>query len=108
VKTLFFAGGLCAFLVGAAMFCGCAAVKADTNLTPDLNADMECVAGQLLAGNTNPVLVEAACLPGQLTTVVDFMEALITSTFGIKHPEVDAKTVLANVQAERALGTAGR
>jgi hypothetical protein len=87
---------------------GCAAVKADTNLTTDLQADANCVAAQLLAGDTNPVGVEAACLPGQLTTVVDLLEALVTSSFGVKHPEVDAKTVLANVQAERAAGTAGR
>jgi hypothetical protein len=94
------------FALGLAL-CGCAAVKADTNLTPDLQNDANCVAGQVLAGNLNPISVEAACLPGQLTTVVDLLEALVTSGFGAKHPEVVAP-VLAQVSAARAAGTVGK
>jgi len=95
------------FLVFLCAACACSVIKADTNLQPDLHSDVNCVAVQVLAGNLSPISVEAACLPGQLTTVVDLLEALVTSDFGAKHPEVVAP-VLGNVAAARAAGTVGK
>lgn len=85
---------------------GCAALKSSV-LPADFAQDSVCIASQILAGDVSAVSIEAACLPGQLTTVVDAIEFLLTTSFGAAHPTVVAP-LTQDIAAQRALGTAGR
>lgn len=63
--------------VVAAVVAGCAAFNKSV-LPADFEKNGECVANQLVSGQTSVVAIEIACLPGQLQSVEDLVSYLVT------------------------------
>jgi hypothetical protein len=94
------------FLAIAAALAGCAAFWASA-IPGDLQKNEECVASQIEGGDLDPVTIEAACLPGQLATIVQIIETLFTSqSFDVKHA-AQLPTLRANVTTAKAAIAAG-
>lgn len=74
-------------LTVAFVVAGCSSFMASP-VPSDLQKDGDCVAAQLLAGVTDPVAIETACLPGQLQSVADLIDYLLRGNFGKAHPEL--------------------
>jgi hypothetical protein len=88
--------------VGLLGIAACSQLQA-SNVPADVKNDFDCAAAQLVAGVTDPVSIEATCLPGQLATVVDFVEALVGSpTFVAAHPNVSVSQVQVGLAGARA------
>lgn len=78
---------------------GCSAFNRSV-LPADFAKNGECVAGQILAGDTEIADIEAACFPGQLQSAIDAVELLLAGQFGELHPHF-AATIIPKLAAAR-------
>lgn len=100
LSTLMMLGALVLALAG----CGAGQIFGPGSPLPgDLQAEENCVAGQLLSGNTDPVAVLGKCgIPeGKLATD---LFAYLLDALGIKIPVLGRQSVGAYVTAKRAAG----
>lgn len=75
----------------------CAALLASL---PNLQQNEQCIVNQIDTGDLNPVTIEAACVTGQVSTVVGFIEALLgNAEFQAKHDAATRATLDANCRA---------
>jgi len=66
---------------------GCSALKSP-NLPPDIANIELCIQSAVESGQTDPVTIALSCYPGEQQFVVDFINALINSSWAKDHPNL--------------------